>query len=75
MNNKYVSVLIILLAVSLVVVSACAQNRGTGYATYGNTPPPRVTGSGGGCGVGAPADSGNDAAGKIAENIAKKNLF
>lgn len=75
MKNKFSIIFVGLLLVSLIVVSACAQNRGTGYATYGNNvPPPRVTGSGGGCGVGAPTNNGNDAANNIAKTFANNNL-
>lgn len=55
MNKKFAIALIVLI-LGVLVLSSCAQNRGTGYATYqGNVPPPKV--SGGGCGVGAPSAS------------------
>ncbi len=76
MNKKFTIALIVLI-IGVLVLSSCAQNRGTGYAT-GSVPPPRVTGGGGGCGVGAPAGNGNDAADNVA-NAAKttsnNNLF
>jgi len=56
MNKKFAIGLIVLI-LGVLVLSSCAQNRGTGYATYGNTLPPKITGSGGGCGVGAPSVS------------------
>ena len=51
MNKKFAIALIVLI-LGVLVLSSCTQNRGTGYATYSNVPPPKV--SGGGCGVGAP---------------------
>ncbi len=74
MNNKF-AIILIVLVISVLVLSSCAQNRGTGYATYGNVPPPRVSGGGGGCGVGSPADNGNEAVNNIAETFTNNNLF
>ena len=51
--RKITILALLLIILATLVVVGCAESRGTGYSTYGNAPPPRV--SGGGCGVGAPA--------------------
>lgn len=58
--KKTLILAIMLVAVATLIVVGCAESRGSGYSTYGNVPPPQV--SGGGCGVGAPALADNDAA-------------
>ncbi|MBI2136655.1 hypothetical protein HYU06_06305 [Candidatus Woesearchaeota archaeon] len=61
--KKTLILAIMLMVVAALVVVGCAESRGSGYSTYGNVPPPKV--SGGGCGVGAPALADNDAASNL----------
>ncbi|MBI2135886.1 hypothetical protein HYU06_02330 [Candidatus Woesearchaeota archaeon] len=63
--KKTLILAIMLMVVAALIVVGCAESRGSGYSTYGNVPPPRVSGGGGGCGVGAPALADNDAAGSL----------
>ena len=55
--RKITILALLLIILATLVVVGCAESRGTGYSTYGNVPPPQV--SGGGCGVGAPALENN----------------
>ena len=61
--KKTLILAILLMVVAALIVVGCAENRGSGYSTSGNVPPPRV--SGGGCGVGAPALADNDVASNL----------
>lgn len=63
-KTKKTTILItIVLCTALLVLAGCASNKSTGYV-----PAKIPTGSGGGCGVGAPADT-TDQAGKLADVI------
>ncbi|HIH42065.1 TPA: hypothetical protein HA246_00290 [Candidatus Woesearchaeota archaeon] len=63
--KKTLILAILLMVVATLIVVGCAESRGSGYSTYGNVPPPQVSGGGGGCGVGAPALADNDAASSL----------
>ncbi len=63
--KKTLILAIMLVAVAALIVVGCAESRGSGYSTYGNVPPPKVSGGGGGCGVGAPALADNDAVSRL----------